>query len=254
MPGCPGCQVMKPALIAALAAAGLVVGCGLRFAVLRYAAAAGDSPTASCPRCGHDVSAALRLRPADMLPAARCPGCQARVGPPPLVLELATALVLGALAARVPAGVTLAAACWLGACGVALAWIDASVQRLPDVLTGAAYAGTAGLLLAAAATSGNWHGLLRAAVAGLALAAVAAAVAIISHSALGLGDAKLAASLGTLLAWFGWPTLVRGIVAGFLLGGVYGAALLVFRRATAAQKVAFGPFMIAGALLAILAA
>ena len=243
---------MKPVLIAALAAAGLVTGCGLRFAVLRFGAAASDSPAAGCPRCGHDLTDALR--PADMLPAARCPGCRAPVGPPPLVLELVTALVLGALAARLPAGLTLAAACWLGACGVALAWIDASVHRLPDVLTGAAYAGTAGLLLAAAAATGNWHGLLRAAVAGLALAAALAAVAIISHSALGLGDAKLAASMGTLLAWFGWPTLVRGIVAGFLLGGVYGVALLVFRRATAAQKVAFGPFMIAGALLAILAA
>jgi leader peptidase (prepilin peptidase) / N-methyltransferase len=240
---------MKPVLVLALAAAGLVIGWGLRFAVMRFAVPAsepqsGESSTASGSRCG-DVNP----RWARVL----APGCQARIGPPPLVLELVTALVLGALAARVPAGLVLAAACWLGACGVALAWIDASVQRLPDALTGAAYAGTAGLLLAAAVTSGNWHNLLRAAVAGLALAAVLAAVAVISHSALGLGDAKLAASLGTLLAWFGWPTLVRGVVAGFLLGGVYGAVLLVFRRATAAQKVAFGPFMIVGAFLAVLA-
>lgn len=249
---------MKPLLVAALAAAGLVTGLGLRFIVRqftvgRFTPVEGESPAASCPRCGDDVSGAPRPRWAAGLAAARCPGCRARLGPPPLTVELVTALVLGALAARVPAGLALAAACWLGACGVALAWIDASVQRLPDVLTGAAYAGTAGLLLAAAASSGNWHALLRAAVAGLALAAALAAVAVISHSALGLGDAKLAASLGTLLAWFGWPTLVRGIVAGFLLGGVYGAALLVFRRATAAQKVAFGPFMLAGAFLAILA-
>jgi leader peptidase (prepilin peptidase)/N-methyltransferase len=161
--------------------------------------------------------------------------------------------VLGGLAARVPAVLVLAAACWLGTCGVALAWIDASVQRLPDVLTWPAYAGTAGLLLAAAAASGHWDDLLRAAIAGLCLAALLAVVAVISRSALGLGDAKLAVSLGTLLAWFGWPTLVRGVVAGFLLGGLYGAGLLVFRRATRNQKVAFGPFMLAGAFLAILA-
>ena len=243
---------MNSLLIAAIAAAGLLVGWGLRFVVVGFAVPAGDSP-ATCPRCGHDTSGAFHRRWHAGPWAGRCPGCQGRVGPPSLILEFVTALVLGGLAARVPAGLTLAAAGWLGVCGVALAWIDASVQRLPDVLTGAAYAGTAGLLLAAAVASGRWHDLLRAAVAGLALAAVLAAVAIISRLALGLGDAKLAASLGTLLAWFGWPTLVRGIAAGFLLGGVYGASLLVLRRATRAQKVAFGPFMLAGAFLAILA-
>jgi leader peptidase (prepilin peptidase) / N-methyltransferase len=244
---------MRPLLVIAMTVAGLVIGCGLRVPVHRLAGPAGGSSSAGCPQCGHDVAEAARLRWGIVPAPGRCPACRARTGPPPLVIELVTAVVLGGLAARVPAGLALAAACWAGVCGVALAWIDASVQRLPDVLTGTAYAGTAGLLLAAAAASGHWDSLLRAAVTGLALAAVLAAVAIISHSALGLGDAKLAASLGTLLAWFGWPTLVRGIVAGFLLGGVYGAALLVLRRATRAQRVAFGPFMLAGAFLAVLA-
>ncbi len=243
---------MSLVLVATIAPAGLLIGWGLRIPVARHGVRADDS-AATCPRCGYEVPRALRLRWGVLPAPGRCPGCQARAGPPSLVLEFVTALVLAGLAARVPAGLTLAAACWLGVCGVALAWIDASVHRLPDVLTGAAYAGTTGLLLAAAAASGHWRDLLRAAVAGLALAAVLAAVAIFSRSALGLGDAKLAASLGTLLAWFGWPTLVRGIAAGFLLGGVYGALLLVLRRATRAQKVAFGPFMLAGAFLAILA-
>lgn len=260
---------MNPLLAAAVAAAGLVIGWALRFPVFRLAVPASQDtadelPPAQlprdraravpCRRCGRDVLPAPRRGWAAGPSPGRCPGCLARVSPPPLVMELLTALVLGALAARVPAGLTLGAACWLAVCGVALAWIDSSVQRLPDAITWPAYAGTIGLLLAAAAASGHWRDLLRAAIAGLVLAAVLAGVAIISGSALGLGDAKLAASLGTLLAWFGWPTLVRGVVAGFLLGGLYGAALLAFRRATRAKKVAFGPFLLAGALLAILAA
>ena len=48
----------------------------------------------------------------------------------------------------------LAAACWLAACAVPLACTDIAVQRLPDPLTGAAYAGTAVLLLIAAAAGG----------------------------------------------------------------------------------------------------
>jgi leader peptidase (prepilin peptidase) / N-methyltransferase len=207
---------MRPILVAALAAAGLLIGWGLR------------------------------------IPVARLSGGHA--GPPPLVLEIITAALLGGLAARVHPALVLAAACWLAACGVALGWIDASVQRLSDVLTLAAYAGTAALLVAAAAAAGTWHSLLRAAGGGAGLAIVAAVVAVLSKSALGLGDAKLAASLGTLLAWYGWLTLARGVIAAFLLGGLYGAGLIVVRRARRRQRIAFGPFMLAGAFLAVLAA
>lgn len=228
---------MKPLLVAALAVAGLVIGWGLRVRLARLAVRPAEPASA-------------RERGAGAEPPSAAPRPR---HPPPFVLELVTAAVLGALAARIHPGLVLAAACWLAVCGVALAWIDASVQRLPDALTGPAYAGTAVLLLAAAATSGSWPDLLRAVIAGLALAAILAAIAVISRSALGLGDAKLAASLGTMLAWSGWVTLARGLVAGVLLGAVYALLLLAARRAARAQRVAFGPFMIAGAFLAILA-
>src|SRR5260370_895334 len=123
--------------------------------------------------------------------------------------------------------------------------------RSRDALRAAAYAGTAVLLLLAAAGSGHWGNLLRAVLGGLALAAAYLAVTVISRSGLGLGDVKLAASLGTLLAWPGWPTLLAGAFAGFLLGAVYGVGLLAARRATRLQRIPFGPFMIAGAFLAV---
>jgi len=137
---------------------------------------------------------------------------------------------------------------------VALAWIDAAVRRLPDALTAPAYAGTVGFLLLSAATGGHWRDLLRAVLGGLALAAAYLALAVISRSAIGLGDVKLAASLGTLTAWPGWRTLIAGAFAGFLLGAIYGAGLLVTRRAHRKQHIPFGPFMISGAFLALLAA
>ena len=70
---------------------------------------------------------------------------------------------------------------------------------------------------------------------------------------MGLGDVKAAASLGTLLAWLGWRILVAGGLAGLLLAAVYGVALLVTGRATRKQHIPFGPFMIAGTFLIILA-
>jgi leader peptidase (prepilin peptidase)/N-methyltransferase len=172
--------------------------------------------------------------------------------PPVLAVAVTTALLFGALATRVHPGLVLAAACWLAACAVPLAFIDAAVRRLPDRLTIPAYAGTAGLLILAAAVSGHWPILLRAALGGLALAGFYLALLLISPSAMGLGDVKLAASLGTMLAWFGWRTLIAGGFAGFALAGLFGVALLLSGRATRKQHIPFGPFMILGAFLVLL--
>lgn len=238
-------------LVAALAVAGLATGWCLRAVVVRLAVPAGEPARVGCPACGHPILVTGRRLRSAPAPSGRCPACRARVGPPPLAVEVSTAVLFGVLAARVHPGLVLAAACWLAVCTVPLAWIDAAVQRLPDALTAPAYAGTAGLLLLAAVAGGHWHSMLRAAIGGLALAAAYLALAIVSRSAIGLGDAKLAASLGTMLAWAGWSALAAGTLAGFLLAAVYGLGLLVLRRTSWRQRIPFGPFMIAGAFLAL---
>jgi leader peptidase (prepilin peptidase) / N-methyltransferase len=190
--------------------------------------------------------------PPSPLPASPLPASPPSAAPPVLPVAVGTAILFGALATRVHPGLVLAAACWLAACAVPLAFIDAAVRRLPDRLTIPAYAGTVALLLAAAAVSGHWPVLLRAALGGLALAGFYLALLLVSPSAMGLGDVKLAASLGTLLAWFGWRTLIAGGFAGFLLAGLFSVALILSGRATRKQQIPFGPFMILGAFLMIL--
>ena len=239
---------MSPALIASLAVAGLLAGWPQRALIVRLAVPPGQPPRRDCPGCGRRLPPAWAPR----LPAG-CPDCGGRTGPPALAVGCVTAILLGALAARVHPGLVLAAACWLAACAVPLAFTDAAVRRLPNPLTGAAYGGTAALLLLAAAVGGPGAALLRAVLGGLALAGFYLLLLVISPSGMSLGDVKLAASLGTLLGWFGWRVLIAGGFAGFLLGGLAGVALLVSGRASRKQHIPFGPVMIAGAVLAVLA-
>jgi leader peptidase (prepilin peptidase)/N-methyltransferase len=241
---------VNPFLVASVAAAGLVAGPGLRAVIARYAVPAGEPPRRCCPARTQLLSA----RGLVLAASGRCPGCGQRTGPPPLTVEVTTALLLWTLAARVHPGLVLAAACWLALCSVPMAFIDAAVRRLPDVLTGPAFAGTALLLLAAAAASGHWHSLARAVLGGIALTGFYLALALISPAGMGMGDVKAAASIGTLLAWPSWRLLILGGFAGFLLAAVYSITLLITRRATRKQQIPFGPFMIAGAFLVILAA
>jgi leader peptidase (prepilin peptidase) / N-methyltransferase len=170
-----------------------------------------------------------------------------------VAVEITTALLLGALAARVQPGLVLAAACWLALCSVPLAFIDAAVRRLSDVITCPAFAGTALLLLAAAAARRYWHILAWAVLGGVALAGFCLVLALISPSGMGMGDVKAAPALGTMLAWRGWDALIAGGFAGLLFAAVYGIALLISGRATRKHQIPFGPFMIAGAFLVILA-
>ena len=141
----------------------------------------------------------------------------------------------------------LAAACWLAACAVPLAVIDATARRLPDWLTIPAWAGTLALLAPA-----GWPAFERALLGGPALAGFYLALVLISPSGMGLGDVKAAGSLGSLLAWAGWRTLFFGGFAGFALAAVYGAVLLACGRISRKQQIPFGPFMIAGAFAVLL--
>lgn len=147
----------------------------------------------------------------------RCPHCKARIGPLILAAELVTALVLAVAAARASSGSELAALAWLALIAVPLAFIDAAVQRLPDLLTISAFTGTLVLLAAAAGTAHQPWPLVRA----VAPAGFYLALWLVFPDQLGLGDVKLAASIGLVLAWGSWSELFLGALAGALPGAVY---------------------------------
>jgi leader peptidase (prepilin peptidase)/N-methyltransferase len=244
------------ATLAGAAAAGLVAG---RLAVVAAAWVPGYVPARRVPslRCPHG---AARLRAADLVPAAGWPGLRARCpdcDPAPVAwtvaAELLTAAVFAGLALRFGPHPVLAAFCYLGAVGVALAVIDARRRRLPDALTLPSYP-VALVLLGVAALAGPDGGRrLLTALAGLAAAWLLFALqALIYPAGIGWCDVKLAGLLGLYLGWLGVGALITGLFAGYLLAAAAGLALLAARRATRRSLIPFGPFLLAGTLIAIL--
>jgi hypothetical protein len=124
-----------------------------------------------------------------VLPATgRCPHCKARIGPDALAVEVVTGLVLAVVAARASSGWELAALAWLALIAVPLAFIDIAVQRLPDLLTVSAFAGTIVLLAAAEGAAHQPWPLVRAVIGAAALAGFYLALWLVFPDQLGLGD------------------------------------------------------------------
>ena len=68
---------------------------------------------------------------------------------------------------------------------------------------------------------------------------------------MGFGDVKLAGLVGAMLGWLSWSALLVGAFAAFVLGGVVGIAVIASRRGNGKTPLPFGPFMLAGAALAL---
>ena len=159
--------------------------------------------------------------------------------------------VWGALGAGQPPAL-LPALVLLAAVGSALAVIDARTHRLPDALVLPSYPVLAVLLAAASAVGSDGGPLLRALAGGLGLYGAYFLLAL-APSGLGFGDVKLAGLIGAVLAACGWSELAVGASAAFLLGGAWAVGLLVTRRAGRRTAIPFGPFMLGGALVGVIA-
>ncbi|GAB3105591.1 prepilin peptidase [Isoptericola nanjingensis] len=135
--------------------------------------------------------------------------------------------------------------------GAALWVVDARTHRLPDALTYPATAVAAALLALAALAGGTWDAALRALLGGLLLGGAYLLLHLVHRAGMGRGDAKLAVLLGLVTAWYGWSALVAATVLPILLGGCVALVLMVTRRASRGTALAFGPYLLAGAALAV---
>jgi len=120
---------------------------------------------------------------------------------------------------------------------------------LPDVIVGPLYPILFATLTWAAATTGDWSRLGRAAASAGVLVLCYFVLAMIAPANLGLGDVKLSGLLGGFLGWLGWSHALLGTLAAFVLSGLFALLLVVTVRAHRRTAFAFGPWMVAGAAL-----
>ena len=212
------------------------------------------SPPSACPRCG------ARIRARENVPViswlvlrGRCRSCRAPISARYPLVELGT----GLLFARWAGGPGSRPSCRRSSTSPASRsrsrFIDLDTHRLPDAIVLPAY--PVGLVLLALASWANddWWALARGGIGAVALFAFYFVLMIIKPGGMGFGDVKLAGVLGLYLAWVGWAALVVGAFAAFLVGGIFSIVLLLSGRATRKSGIPFGPFMLLGAWIGIVA-
>lgn len=207
-------------------------------------------PRSACPHCGHAISALENIPVISYaFLRGKCRDCKAGISIRYPIVELLTGLLSAFLVWRFGSG-------WMGLgllvfayLLIAMTFIDADTQLLPDDLT---------LPLL-------WLGLLinlNGTIVPLPEAVIGAAAGylclwsiywlfklVTGKEGMGYGDFKLLAALG---AWLGWKMLPVIVLLSSLVGAVIGIGLIVLARRGRDIPIPFGPYLAIAGMLALL--
>jgi leader peptidase (prepilin peptidase)/N-methyltransferase len=232
---------------------GLLIGSFLTVVIHRVPRQEGIARGRSkCPSCGNEIRAIDNIPVASwLLLRGRCRACGARISPEYPLTEAATAgLFVAAAAAFEPLHLAIGAAAFL-AVMVAVALIDAHHRIVPNrivypaLLVFAIAIGVGQLLDGGVSITSALIGLL-------AYSLPLFVVALIVPGGLGMGDVKLTALIGLVLGARGLSLVAVAAGVGILAGGLGGLAAMAVLRYGRKQQMPFGPFLAAGAAVALL--
>jgi leader peptidase (prepilin peptidase)/N-methyltransferase len=235
-------------------------GLGLVFAsfgnVVIHRVPAGESvvhPPSACPGCGAPVRARDNVPVVSwLLLRGRCRDCGEPISARYPLVEVAGGLLFAAMAVRFGLDWALPGFWLLAWALLCIALIDAATHRIPNAISYPLAPALLVLLGGAALLHGAPGTALRVLLGGLAAFGALLLLAIISPKGMGMGDVKLAASLGSALGYLGWGHVLLGLFGGFLLGGVISIALLALRLRTRRDMLPFGPYLAVATVVAVL--
>ena len=246
---------MDGLVTAVSAAGGLVLGDGLEVLVERIGAKESLAPPWwRCPHCATPSGALAVVPLVGALRRRRCRHC-AGTRPHalrPLILAVVSAAVLGGFAAKFGDDVALAAYAVLGLSLVAISAIDLERFIIPNRLVYPTLAVLSPLFVVASAVDHRWGSLARAAIAAAAAFVAFFAVHIAVPRGMGFGDVRLAGVIGLASGWLGLGHAFVAFFSAFLLGALIGIGVMVVSGGGRKTRIPFGPFMAAGAVVAVL--
>ncbi|MCI0437619.1 MAG: prepilin peptidase [Chloroflexi bacterium] len=224
---------------------GLAVGSFLNVCIDRIPA--GKSlvyPPSHCDAC-HVKLGALDLIPVGSYLAlrGRCRYCSARIPLRSPLVELLTGAMFTLAWASYGFSYQGIALMGYASFFLVIFFIDMEHQIIPNTLV---YPGFAAAMVVAS----FWPeiGPAKAAIGAGVGFGVMLALYVVPGAVIGEGDVKLAALVGAAV---GFPLVVIGVGLSFVLGGAFAAALIATRKKGRKQRIAFGPFIAASAMIAL---
>jgi leader peptidase (prepilin peptidase) / N-methyltransferase len=238
---------------------GLLIGSFLTVVVDRVPK--GESIVSPGSRCG---SCDLRLGPLDLVPVVswvvlrgRCRRCRTNIGIEPLVLELTTASLFVAMAAKFGLSWELFGYLALAAGLVANGWIDLRTMYLERSITEVTAALMVPFLVVGALVADEPRRIVTMIGGAVIAFAFMGGVYWVANrrygkgQAFGFGDVVLSPLLGAALGWLGLPFVPVGLFLGFFIGAVIGVAAMAAGDAGMKTQIPFGPSLAAGTIAAV---
>lgn len=161
-------------------------------------------------------------------------------------------MLFAAVAVRLGADWALAGFLVVVAGLVAISAVDLERFIVPNRILYPTLFIAAPLLLLAAAMDDDWSGARTAALGGGMGWAMLLVIHLISPKGMGFGDVRLAGLIGMMLGWLSLGHVLVGLFLGFLTASMVGVGLILVGRRGRKDRVPFGPFLAAGAVLAVL--
>lgn len=207
-------------------------------------------PRSGCPSCGHRITMLENIPILSYLfLRGRCSACGTRISMRYPIVEALTGVVSGYIAWRF--GFTLAVmfALVFSWALIALTFIDADTQLLPDDITLPLM--WIGLIANLGGTFTDLNSAVLGALLGyLTLWAVYWCFKILTgKEGMGYGDFKLLAALG---AWLGWQMLPLIILLSATVGAVVGIVGILIAGREKGARIPYGPYLAAAGLIALL--
>lgn len=198
----------------------------------------------------HCAGCSAEIAPRDLIPVlsylflgGKCRSCKAKISQRYPLVELLNGILYALVYLRFGFSLKTLVLAALVSVLIAVSGIDIDTREIPNglvialLILGAASFFTGGVLW--------WERLIGfAAASGILLL-----LALVWRDSMGGGDIKLMAAVGLIL---GWKLILLALLMAFILGGAYGAALLLLKKAARRDSIAFAPALSAGIVFAAL--